>query len=75
MVSTSMFTLLPTQFNHALKLGKSCMFTNTNEEEDFFGDVFVNIQDNISVIIPHVKFPSEIWGRLILHTVQYIPQK
>lgn len=32
------------------------MFTNTNKE-DFFMDVFVNIQDNVSVNIPQVKFP------------------
>lgn len=42
------------------------MFTNTKKK-----DVFINIQDSISGIIPQVKFPYEIWGRLILHSPIY----
>lgn len=50
-VSMSKFTLFPTQLNHALKTRK-IMYLH-KYKADFFVDIF----DNVSVIIPQVKFP------------------
>jgi len=55
MVSMSMLTLFATQFNHALKT-RIIIYVHIYKE-DIFVDVFVNIQDNISVIISSVNFP------------------
>lgn len=53
----SKFTLFPTQLNHALKTRK-IMYLH-KYKADFFVDIF----DNVSVIIPQVKSPLEIWGQ------------